>query len=118
MADGHLNKCKACARLDSIEHREKNIDHYRAYDRQRGNRLPAGHCREFREKYPRKYKAQTMIGNAIRGGKMKRMPCEECGETKSVHGHHDDYQYPLSVRWLCAAHHRQWHVKNGEAKNA
>ena len=43
--------------------------------------------------------------------------CEICGKEKT-HAHHDDYDKPLNVRWLCAEHHRQWHAKYGEALNA
>ena len=26
--------------------------------------------------------------------------------------HHDDYNLPLVLRWLCPLHHRQWHQNN------
>ena len=117
MADGHLNKCKECTKKDVDKHRSENLDKIREYDRERGNRLPAGYNKEYRAKYPNKYKAHTLINHAIRDGKLFAEPCEVCGITKSVHAHHDDYLKPLSVRWLCAAHHHQWHAKHGEATN-
>lgn len=115
MADGHLNKCKECAKKDSTGHRNENLEKIRSYDRARGNRQPEGYLKEWREKYPNKYKAHTAINNAIRGGRMKRLNCEICGA--EGHAHHDDYAYPLTVRWLCPAHHHQWHAKHGEALN-
>ena len=36
--------------------------------------------------------------------------CEECGGPGL--GHHDDYNKPLSVRWLCVRHHADWHCLN------
>jgi len=117
MSDGHLNKCKGCVKARIKAHRLKNIERIRAYDRERGNRQPKGYLSEYRARYPLKYKATSMVDNAIRGGKLFREPCEKCGATKNIHGHHDDYTKPLNVRWLCAAHHRQWHVDNGEALN-
>lgn len=45
------------------------------------------------------------------------MKCNKCGEEK-VHAHHDDYDKPLKIRWLCTIHHKQWHSVNGEALNA
>lgn len=116
MADGHLNKCKDCTRKDVTDHRLKNIERIREYDRKRGNRQPPEYLREMREKYPRQYKAQTMSHNAIRDGKIKKEACEVCGKDQA-HAHHDDYAYPLSVRWLCPAHHKQWHRDNGEGVN-
>lgn len=118
MKDGHINKCKECTKKDVRENRLENIDHYREYDRARGNRQPLGYEKEYRAKFPNKYKAHSMVGNAIRGGKLFKEPCEVCGSEENVHAHHDDYLKPLNVRWLCAAHHRQWHIENGEAKNA
>jgi len=117
MADGHLNKCKECAKTDSTSHRRSNLDKIRAYDRGRGNRQNADYITGYREKYPRKYKAHIMVGNAIRDGKLFIEPCCDCGAEDGVHAHHDDYAKPLNIRWLCAAHHSQWHRDNGEALN-
>ena len=117
MGDGHLNKCKECNKKDSTEHRNNNIERVREYDRNRGNRLSDGYQKEYREKYPNKYKAKNMVGNAVRDGKLFREPCSECGTDVDVHGHHDNYAKPLNVRWLCAAHHAQWHRDNGEGAN-
>jgi hypothetical protein len=58
-----------------------------------------------------------LINNAIRDGKLFREPCEICKKEEGVHAHHDDYLRPLNVRWLCPAHHKQWHRDNGEALN-
>jgi hypothetical protein len=43
-------------------------------------------------------------------GRLIRQPCEVCGE-KKVEAHHDDYDKPLDVRWLCKAHHTDVHRK-------
>lgn len=117
MADGHLNKCKECACEDTRQNRSLRIEQYRAYDRRRGNRQGRKYSKEYQRRYPRKYKAQTMVNNALRDGRLRKLPCEVCGATKRIHGHHDDYAYPLNIRWLCAAHHKQWHMENGEAPN-
>jgi len=36
--------------------------------------------------------------------------CEECGETRKLHGHHDDYSKPKQVRWLCGRCHAEFHA--------
>ena len=103
MADGHLNKCKECVKVRVSEHRELNLDRIRAYDRSRGRR------KSF-SSYPKKQKhASTKVGNAIRSGRMKRQPCVICGNVKSE-GHHQDYDKPYDVVWLCPEHHRRLHA--------
>lgn len=118
MKDGHLNKCKECNKNDATATRNKNIEYYREYDRKRGNRQDKNYLREYRSKYPNKYKAHSMINNAIRDGKLHKMTCEVCCSGVDVHAHHDDYLKPLNIRWLCAVHHSQWHRDNGEGLNA
>ena len=116
MADGHVNKCKTCNKKDVADHREKNIERIRAYDRERGSRQDKYYLREYREKNPNKAKAHRMVNYHKRAGHIFEQPCEVC-KSKKVVAHHDDYLKPLNVRWLCQAHHKQWHAKNGEAKN-
>lgn len=118
MADGRVNKCKECNKRDVRENRVSKVEYYREYDRKRGCRLPYAATKEYRKKNPIKYAAHILIGTHIKLGKIEKKPCEVCGTIDKIHAHHDDYAYPLDVRWLCAAHHRQWHIANGEAKNA
>ncbi|MCB1596019.1 MAG: hypothetical protein KDI76_14010 [Xanthomonadales bacterium] len=117
MADGHVNKCKECNKLDVRLNRKDKIDYYREYDRNRGCRQSKEYAKSYREKYKNKYKATSMVNYAIRSKKLFKEPCEVCGTDKNIHAHHDDYLKPLNVRWLCAVHHKQWHDKNGEALN-
>jgi hypothetical protein len=56
--------------------------------------------------------ASTLARKAVRAGVLQEGPCEDCGSTTRIHGHHDDYNQPLQVRWLCASCHRKWHHKN------
>jgi hypothetical protein len=111
------SKCKSCYKKAASDYRGKNLEKIRAYDRERGNRQEPGYLKEYREKYPNKYKAHNMVNNAVRDGKLFSLPCEVCISTNDLHAHHDDYLKPLNVRWLCVTHHSEWHKKNGEGKN-
>jgi hypothetical protein len=53
---------------------------------------------------------------AIEAGELVRQPCEECGN-EPAQAHHDDYDQPLAVRWLCDTHHKMWHAKYGQGLN-
>lgn len=61
--------------------------------------------RQWIERNPEKRKAHVALGNAVRDGRVVKGACEVCGSTQRVHGHHDDYDKPLEVRWLCPSHH-------------
>ena len=114
MADGYLNKCKECAKKDVHKHRKNNIEKIRAYDRKRSkfpHRIKAVtvNTKKYRTNNPIRYAAHTLLSNAIRNKKIKKLPCEVCGKTNKIHGHHEDYYKPLSVIWLCAKHHSELH---------
>jgi len=63
--------------------------------------------------------AHNLTEKAIAKGLLVPQPCEVCGfEGRAedgrnlVQAHHDDYNKPLQVRWLCQSHHHEWHQTN------
>jgi len=113
MPDGHVNKCKECNKNDSTANRNKNIERVRAYDRARGKdpiRIKANTeiTRAWRAEDKRRSAAHSSVSQAIRNGSLVRQPCVRCGEAKSV-AHHEDYDKPLDVVWLCQPCHKQRH---------
>ena len=131
MADGHLNKCIDCVKARVGKHREANLEKIRAYDKKRANdpnRVMArkeyaqseqgklSHKKSlinYREKFPMKYAAHVIFGNAIKNKKIVRgFICSKCSSDKKIEGHHDDYTKPLEVRWLCESCHKEWHRHN------
>ena len=113
MGDGYLNKCKACTKKDAGEHREKNLERIREYDRERGKlphriKLRVEITRAWRDEDERRSRAHLSVSRAIRNGSLLRLPCIRCGEKKSV-AHHEDYDKPLEVMWLCQPCHKQRH---------
>lgn len=73
--------------------------------------LKGKESREYYKKHPERCRAWQRVDRALKLGKIKKLPCEVCGENRKnfVHAHHDDYSKPLEVRWLCAIHHKQAH---------
>ena len=137
MPDGHVNKCKECNKRDVRENRAAKIEYYRAYDAERFQTDPrvkqrisayqktaAGKrsARKAKDKWQEhnaiKRGAAVIVGNAVRDGRLyKPGACSECGAERRIHGHHDDYAFPLVVRWLCSKCHTAWHKQNGEGLN-
>ena len=52
--------------------------------------------------------AGSMLRRAVKEGRLQRLPCEVCSNP-TTEGHHDDYERPLEVRWLCKRHHEDEH---------
>ncbi len=59
-------------------------------------------------------KAHIVVQGAIITGALVRpSKCSECGVgTDKAIGHHDNYNKPLDVRWLCDKCHLEWHRNN------
>lgn len=75
--------------------------------------------KRFARKYGEELKASLLEGKkkagarkklhmAVKSGRIKKLPCSECGDPKSQ-GHHDDYDKPLEVKWYCRKHHEEAH---------
>lgn len=56
-------------------------------------------------------RAHNAVRYAIGKGALTRGPCEVCGATRKIEGHHSDYSKPLEVQWLCKKHHKQLHLE-------
>jgi hypothetical protein len=62
--------------------------------------------------------AQNLLEKAVKAGVVRRAEaCEACGSSgtmrdgrTTIQGHHDDYNRPLDVRWLCQRCHHEWHT--------
>lgn len=122
MADGHLNKCIACAKADEHARRRDKIDEIRAYDRARG-KLPkrlknaAKSTRKWRGADKRRNRAHVMVARAMRNGDLQKKPCSICGK-ENAYAHHDNYDFPLDVIFLCQVHHKERHAQlKAEGRN-
>lgn len=110
--------CKTC-RCALVRERRRTNPAVQEYDRRRGNRQSLTDLQRYRAENPAKYKATTAVNNAVRDGRLTKLTnCEVCDSTLHVEGHHDDYAYPLTVRWLCSKCHSLWHAEHGEALNS
>lgn len=76
--------------------RERRIEYVRQYDRERGFRV-----------YGLDGQKKVAARNAARI--LPKDECEVCGEAGEKH--HDDYDKPLEVKYLCKTHHAELHRK-------
>lgn len=87
----------------SLKYRHEHLEEARERDRKRRlNYTGKNRIRSI---------AHAKLQKAKRAGVITEQPCEMCG-SHNVEAHHDDYSHPLSIRWLCPFHHREWHKSN------
>jgi hypothetical protein len=54
--------------------------------------------------------AHSSVFVAVKRGKIIRpSTCSECGSSKKIEGHHEDYKDKLNVVWLCRKCHCKRH---------
>jgi len=70
----------------------------------------------YQEKNKERSKAYDITNEALRKGMLKKEPCIICNDTK-VNAHHDTYDKPLEVIWLCNKHHQDLHIKRRKTNN-
>lgn len=123
MADGHLGKCKDCAKTDVEKRLEtckldpewmvkerarcrKKSEQYRALGMSFAKRKQST-TRKYRNNNRLKTRVHTVAACAVKRGAIKRLiACERCGASGvRLEKHHEDYSKPLSVVWLCCKCH-------------
>lgn len=60
--------------------------------------------------HPLELLAHQYVRSALKRGLLRREPCEVCG-AEPTDAHHDDYDQPRKVRWLCRACHQRHHAQ-------
>lgn len=67
-----------------------------------------------RSTFPRtvQEKARAMVSVAVHRKALQKQPCCVCGDEKAS-AHHDDYNQPNVVTFLCRKHHTQRHQELG-----
>lgn len=107
----HKSQEETTAKKYREEHKEAIKCSHNQWLAKNKERVRATDCK-WRKPYRQKTKhASTIVRRAIKSGALRAMPCEVCG-SNNVEAHHDDYNAPLNVRWLCREHHLAWHKDN------
>jgi hypothetical protein len=92
--DGRHSRCKVCMKEASVYVPS----------------LQSKYISNSRNRFPEKGKARNIFSAKVRGGHIARKPCEKCGNPEAE-GHHEDYDKPLDVVWLCRQHHAERHIQ-------
>lgn len=113
MADGYLNQCKACKKVYADKYQSENIETLRKKARERMRhpdriKVASELTKAWKAADERIRKCHNKVQTEIRAGRLTRKPCTKCGNEKSV-AHHEDYDKPLEIVWLCSVCHKKRH---------
>ena len=99
-SSGVSSKCKDCQKNKARE--------YRTTDEGKKKRVVL--ARKWKRDNKEKENAHKKVARAIKVGKLvKPTVCSICPSTEKIEGHHDDYDYPFIIRWLCQKCHLDHH---------
>lgn len=122
--DGLASACRECLiQRDKVRY-EKEKEYrsikgkiYRTTDTAKKSHEES--AKKWRELNKIKRSVHVLVGNYVKNGRLiKPKACESCSvEDVRIHAHHEDYAFPLSVRWLCSKCHTAWHKEHGAGKN-
>lgn len=103
---GVQSKCKPCMRIYMRQHRLSKREYYRKYD---SDRYQMG--RKIVTRDEKKKRATAMVNIRVQRGTMdKPTQCSRCDSTDRIEAHHEDYDQPLVVTWLCRLCHADHHA--------
>ena len=122
--------CKECRKAAVRANYARNRESVREYERRRANlqhriearrnyqQTESGKARikaaqqAYTHRNPGKRAAAWTVDNAVRDKRLWKSPCcmaPGCFSKDRLHGHHVDYDKPLSVVWLCVSCHSKLH---------
>jgi hypothetical protein len=112
--DGLQTSCKDCkkklAKVYYMNNRDKHIESRKKYyNSEKGKITALRNYNKMRLKFPEKTRARRILNKEIdKGNLFKRNSCEIC-HNSPTHGHHEDYNKPLEIIWLCQRCHYLLH---------
>ena len=128
----NAEKLKAYQHEWYMEHRETrlrkarawkkaNREKVRGYSKKYQQNYPdkrRAHDARTRKKYPFEWAARQLVYYAVLCRIIEESStCDCCGALLPLEAHHDDYNYPLNVRWLCKKCHTEWHASHEVIRN-
>lgn len=95
---------------NSEQYRQRKQDNHRKWRENNSDKVKARN-EEYQKKYPERNRAIVVVYRALKRGAIARPErCINCNVVKSLDAHHEDYNKPLEVVWLCKSCHKLLHL--------
>lgn len=120
---GRKSICKRCRRKYDIQRRKNPVrkkqqaKYYREWYKRNGRRRKANYqdiIILWQKSHQNETKVPKIVYRAVRAGILgKPSGCIICGRQTRLSGHHEDYNQPLNIVWLCSSCHKKLHNEDG-----
>jgi len=121
------SKCKLTKELDEFSIKNQAKDGLNYQCRSCCNKRTREYLKEKRTYQPTaiwdklnpdKRRTHQKVHKAVKSGTLEKPECcEACDNTTNIVGHHEDYDKPLEVLWLCRRCHGMLHRSNERIKD-
>ena len=91
------------------KHSDKGKEVSNRYNHSQGGRQTKKEANaRYRTRHRWEAGVQRLVNRAKKLSILIAQPCQVCGKPNAF-AHHDDYDKPLEVKWLCNYHHSEYH---------
>ncbi len=102
--------CREQGRIWRENHPGYNQKACRKYYESHGGEVRRSVC-EWAHSHPEAVMAQNCVKTKLRNGKLQRPTnCSVCGKEDIIEAHHDNYEKPLDITWVCRTCHKRIHA--------
>jgi hypothetical protein len=119
-SDGYATICKPCGAAQDRQRRLDNTEKYREKDKRRyqnhtERKKVYKRLADKKKKHPERVRAKQKLKYYMKSGKIiKPTSCNVCHKERPIDGHHEDYNDPLGIIWLCKPCHTKHHIGKTE----
>ena len=120
----HKSKCKSCqikerviAQRLNLNYQERQAKYYRRWYAEKGRKRSFNYQDViilWKATHQDSIKTSRLVMKAIKKGLLeRRLECAICGREKClINAHHNDYNFPYDVMWLCSSCHKKTHQQS------
>lgn len=95
-------------------YREKQAKFYKEWYAQNGRNRADDYSEIiclWAKEHPESGRAKARVAYAIKKGLLTRpLRCTLCGKEGRINGHHEDYDLPYEILWVCSSCHKKVHL--------
>lgn len=96
-------------------HKEKQAQYYRRWYIEHGRKRNENYKEIiilWQKNHPNARQVGRIVAQALRNGELEKpLFCSICGREARINAHHNDYNLPLEILWVCSSCHKKIHLE-------